>query len=406
MSYSLADIEAELARRQSGGNPDLSALDAELARRGVQPTAPSMVDQAKDVVGEAASAALETSPTKLTQRFFQTDPAKMQKMAGPAMPIVGGMLGTLATPIAGPAAPVAGAMLGESLNQMAGNALAPETAAKTPLGQVASIAGAGIAQEPKILGAIPGVSKIGEMASGLASKIGRGLAKAGETASGVKADILRQAADQGLSTYGAPSISKAQKIFSDALGPEGQAAMKQTAAEAFDPAVQKARQVATEIGTKLENGETISAIDALKARQATDRVISSTPVTDKTTRQMLYEWRSRFDKSLASQSGKLSDASKTYRQAIVKDKILNPTRITKSGEPSAFLPMLVAHGMMGKGLESGLGVLTGTSPAMWGLGATAGGSVVNGLNQLGSNPAIRQALLKVLQKIQQPSEGQ
>src|SRR6185369_6293112 len=142
-----------------------------------------------------------------------------------------------------------------------------------------------------------------------------------------------------------------------------------------------------------------SAIEALQARQATDRIISATPVTDKVSRAALYDWRTQFNDALSNQSGKLADASKTYRKAIVKDTILNPTRLNKSGEPSAFLPMLVGHGMIGKGVEGGLGMLTGTSPALWGLGATAGGSAARGLQKLGENPETRQVLLNLLERL-------
>lgn len=368
-----------------------------MAMQSTQPQ--SFMDSLKSTAQQApqiASQALEAAnPVQQTKNFFQTDPATMQRVGGSALPIAGGA-------IAGPI----GASGGELLRQMTGTALATETVPKTPLGRFASVMGAGVAQEPKILETIPGVPAIKDMASKMLSTTGRGLAKAGQTLSGVKENILKQAAEQGLSTYTAPSIPKAQSIFASALGKEGQAAMKQSAKEAFDPALGKARDIATAIGTKIENGEPISAIEALQARQATDRVISATPVTDKVSRKVLYEWRNQFDNELTGQSGKLADASKTYRKAIVKDTILNPTRLNKSGEPSAFLPMLIGHGMMGKGVEGGLGMLTGTSPAMWGLGATAGGSAARGLNKLGQDPAIRQTLLGVLQQIMQKQQAQ
>lgn len=379
--------DAYLAEGSSSGfDPD--------AYLGVKKQEPTLVDQIPGILKQAATAALDSSPAKLTQKFMQTDPATMQKVGGPALPIAGGALG-------GPV----GAAAGELLRQATGTAFAPETVPETPLGRAASAASAGILQEPKILNAIPGVSqatgKVSQLMSGLAAKAGKGFLKAGETASGVKAQDLGQAAEQGLSTYGAPSLKKATQIFGDALGPEGQAALKEKASDAFDPALGKARAIAADIGSRMEEGKPVSAIEALQARQATDRIISSTSVTDKLTRKSLYDWRSKFDDILTKQDGPLKAASNTYRQAIVKDKILNPTRLNKSGEPSAFLPMLVGHGMMGKGLESGLGMLTGTSPALWGLAATAGGSGIRGLNTLAQNPAIRQTLLQVLQRLNQ-----
>lgn len=365
---------------------ELELLQLQKAKQGGKN--PSFQNQIPDVIKQAGEAALASSPSNLTQKFMQTDPAVMQKMGGAALPIVGGALG---------GAP--GAAGGEFLRQMTGTALAPETVPQTPLGRFASVVGAGAAQEPKILEAIPGVPAVKEMASGLLSKVGKGLAKAGQTLTGAKADVLTQAAKQGLSTYAAPSIPKAQEIFGQALGPEGRAALKQSASEAFDSSLSKARQLATEIGTKIEKGEPVSAIEALQAKQATDQIISATSVTDKVSRRALFDWKSRFDDILSSQNGPLKSASNTYRQAVVKDQLLSPTRLNKSGEPSAFLPMLIGHGMMGKGIEGGLGMLTGTSPAMWGLGATAGGSASRGLLKLGQQPEIRQALLGILQKI-------
>lgn len=347
--------------------------------------------QMPGIAQQAGQAALASSPANLTKNFMQTDPATMQRVGGGALPIMGAAL-------TGPFAPI-GAAGGELLRQATGTVLAPDTVPKTGLGRFGSVMAAGVAEEPKALDLIPGAPQAKQVLSNVAAKFGKGMARAGETLSGVKKDVLKQAYEKGFSAYGAPSLPKAQQIFGQALGPEGQAAMRQGAAEAFDPALGKAREIATQIGAKIEKGQPVTAIEALKARQATDRVISATPITDKVSRKALYGWRNQFDNELASQSGKLADASRTYRNAIIKDKITNLTRMNKSGEPSAFLPMIVGHSMAGKGLEGGLGMLTGTSPAVWGLGAAAAGQAAKGLNAIGQNPAARQVLLQVLQKI-------
>lgn len=367
-------------KNASGFDPD--------AYLGITPPTPTIKEQVPDILKQAGQAALASSPANLTKNLFQTDPATMQRVGGGALPIMGGFYG------GGP-----GAMVGEALRQETGRALAPDTVPKTPLRRLASTLAAGVMQEPEILNAIPGVPQTKQVLSNVASKFGKGLARAGETLSGLKKDITKQVYEKGFSAYSAPSLPKAQQIFGDALGPEGQAAMKQGAAEAFDPALGKAREIATQIGAKIENGEPVTAIEALKARQATDRVISATPITDKISRKALYGWLNQFDNELASQSGKLADASRTYRNAIVKDKITNLTRMNKSGEPSAFLPMIVGHSMAGKGIEGGLGMLTGTSPAVWGLGAAAAGQAAKGLNAIGQNPVARQVLFQVLQRI-------
>lgn len=386
---------------------EFELLSLERERAGVAQRSPdqSSQDQIQGVLKQAGQAALASSPANLTKSLFQTDPATMQRVGGGALPIMGGAFG-------GPV----GAAAGELARQATGTVLAPDTVPKSGLGRFGSVMAAGVAEEPKALDLIPGVPQAKQVLSNVASKFGKGLARAGETLSGLKKDVTKQAFEKGFSAYGAPSLPKAQQIFGDALGSEGQVAMRQGAAEAFDPALGKAREIATEIGAKIEKGQPVTAIEALKARQATDRVISATPITDKISRKALYGWRNQFDNELASQSGKLADASRTYRNAIIKDKITNLTRMNKSGEPSAFLPMIVGHGMVGAsagaagglsgGLAGGLGMLTATSPAVWGLGAAAAGQTAKGLNAIGQNPAARQVLLQVLQKLRQQGQAQ
>ncbi len=226
-----------------------------------------------------------------------------------------------------------------------------------------------------------------------AQYVGKGLAKAGKTLSGVKEDILSQAAKQGYSTYGAPSLESAGKTFGEAVGPEGKAALEQSADDVFDPALGRARATAKDVGAKMDaflkgSGEPPTAIEALQAKQATDRIISATPVTDKLARRALYDYRTKFDSLMSSQSGDLGDASKLYRKAIVKDTLMNPTRLTKSGEPSAFLPLVLGAGDRGVlGIAS---TLTGTSPALWGLGATTAGQIAK------TSPVARRAVISAV----------
>lgn len=290
-----------------------------------------------------------------------------------------------------------------------GTALAPGlgTAAGAGLGQIGSrmidIAKGSPVQSPgkeaigpmvqAFAGGIPEVSGVfNPGTSTIAQKVGGGLAKMGETMSGAKKDILQQGARQGMSTYGAPSLKKAQEVFGAVLGPEGREAVKTTASQAFDPALSQARDFATKVGTQIENGASVNPIDALKARQATDRVISSTPFWDKKAREALFDWRTKFDDVMTSQRGDLKEASNLYRKAIVKDMLLSPTRLTKHGAPSAFLPLLMgaagpvmgmSQGHAGKGALGALGGLAATSPAVWGLGATALGSINPALAQSG-----------------------
>ena len=327
--------------------------------------------------GEALSGSLSRiagQPKEIAQNMTPEKMSQHLPLAGMAF---GGAFG-------GPVGMAAGAGLGQIGARMAdlgygrvqpSEAMSPVREAIAPMAQTA-------------LAGIPETSMV--------SKIGRGLAKAGETLTGVKKDVFQQAAKQGYSTYAAPSIPKAQNIFSEALGPEGRAAMKQSVDDVFDPAVGQARGIAKEIGNKIENGEAVSAVEALKARQATDRVISATPVTDKKKLGALYEWRSKFDDVMTSQSGELANASTKYRQAIVKSKLLSPTRLTKSGQPSAFLPLVLGAG--GRGVNGLIAGMTGTSPMVWGLGATTVGAV---------NPIARRALIsELISRVTTKNDGQ
>jgi hypothetical protein len=385
-----------------GKNPSGFDPDAYL---GIAPAQVPFTDKLKQAAIDSVKRIASSSAEGAKQ--VATMSPQVQKMTANAAPVLGGIAGM---PF-GLGAP--GAAAGEFVKNAANTVLDPASVPKTPLGNFASTVGAGVAQEPKILGAIPGVSQVGEMAGNLAGKIagkvGTGAAKFAEALTGAKANVLEQGARQGLSTYAAPSLPKAQEIFGQALGPEGQSAVRQGASEAFDPSLGKARALATEIGTKLEQGKPISAIEALQARQATDRVISATPITDKLSRNALYGWRNQFDNELSSQSGPLADASRTYRQAIVKDTLLNPLKITKQGQISQVAPMvatLAASAGAGSGHRrgagmGGLGYLAASSPALAGLAATTGGSVAQGLNAIAKNPAARQVLYQVLQRLQQ-----
>lgn len=331
-----------------------------------------------DVALQAAKSAV-TAPYDATKAMLD-NPDEVRKQA----PAAGAIL-------AGPFAPV-GAGLGQIASRMAGIAYGTEPPAdnvnfspKEAIAPVIQTVVAGLPETPA-----------GQVVTNTLKK---GYGKAAETLSGLKRDITQTVFKKGIGAYNAPSLPKAQQIFGEALGPEGRAALAEQgkAANAFDSELSNARAKAIEIGTKIENGETVTAIDALEARQATDRVISSTSWKDKKARELLFGWRNLFDNELAGQSGgKLADASRTYRSAIVKDKITTPTRMNKSGEASAFLPMILGSGPLGIGYATGntkrgaqataMG-LAASSPMVWGAGAAALGTI---------NPQVRQAILAEL----------
>ena len=269
---------------------------------------------------------------------------------------------------------------------MAGMAYGTEPPSGTPLQEAVG---------PMIQSAVAGLPGTTEGQAAIKT-VGKGLSKVGQAFSGARSDVLQQAAKQGYSTYGAPSLPQAQHAFAEALGPEGQAAMKQTASQSFDPMLSQARTIATEIGTRIEGGEAVSALDALKARQATDRVISSTPLWDAKARSALFDWRNTFDDILKTQSGPLSKASSQYRKAVVRNSLLKPLPVNKHGEYSRLAPMLASMaggigGLSGHDARGGVlgtaGYLVGTSPLVMGAVATTLGSF---------SPTARTAILSEL----------
>lgn len=346
---------------------------------------------------------------------FATDvagPKNLYKKYGDSLPSRGAIIG-------GSVAGVPGAAIGGGAGQIAKNLMGlsvgdpnePKTAMGAAVPAMQEAATAGLFQEPKILNQIPGVEQASEFVGKGVSKIGPGLAKLAQSVTGAKANILEQGAKQGLSTYGAVSMEKAQQIFGKALQAEGVAA-KRPLEQIIDPQLANARDVALNAGKKFEefmhgSGIPPTAEELLRGRQAVDRIYNATSPLDRSTRGDLADLRTGFDNMLSTVSGKLGDASRTYRKAIVKDTLLTPFKITKQGQYSAVAPMiatLAASAGIGSGHKkesglAGLGYLAASSPLVAGLGATAGGSAVRGLMQLGQDPAIRQALLGVLQKM-------
>lgn len=315
------------------------------------------------------------------------------------LPIAGGTL-------AGPA----GAIAGEAARQFLGAAVAPETVPETALGRAASMLGAGVAQAPMVF---PGVPQAAKAIKATGSKVGNVLAKMGEALTGAKAQDLKQAAKQGVSTYAAPSMEKAQKIFGQALEKEGISG-KAPLRQIIDPQLTTARKVALKVGEKLEKGAELTAKEALNGRQALDRIYAATPIADRGTRRNILELRNSFDDILSNKSGALAEASKIYRKALVKSSILNPFRITKQGQYSAVAPMVAtlaasslgAGGDKEKGIGGGLGYLLASSPAVAGALATGGGSAFNTAKALASRPEVRQAILQLIQKTQRKSPQQ
>lgn len=378
---------------------------------------PSFQSQIPGILKQAGNAVLGSSPANLTQKFMETDPGTMTRMAGPGLPIVGGMAG-LMSPVPGGAA--AGAMAGEGIRQSMANAFAPETGAKTIPGQLASIAATGVMQEPKILNEIPGVKNVSEMAGNLVSKVGGGMARAAQAFSGGKSGEFIEAAKKGYATYGAPSKTEAGaamgRIIDKLPGKSVAPTMAEHIASAITPESSAGNKFLVDIGKRIDDGELITARQALKAKQSLDDVIDTVPIWQTKRRANLFELKKTFDDVLSNQSGELKQASNDYRAAVLKDNLTKFLPVNKHGEYSRLAPMLTSLAStvgVGVGSHKGgtegsilgglapLAAMVALSPGSLGAGATSIGVAKQAINAIGSNPAARQVLLQVLQKIRE-----
>lgn len=326
----------------------------------------------------------------------------------PALPIAGSIAGGIAglpgVPVTGGMSSIGGAALGgaagESYRQLGARALG------LPSPDSSADAAKKIGIEGAISGATEGALKVaGVAAKPFAEPISNALSKAGKTGArvvesftGVKVPDVLQAAKQGLKTYVAPGMERAQEIFGNALEKTGIKA-RPPLKQILDPQLGVARKIALEIGQKLEAEAPVTAEEALRARQAVDRIYAATPLADRATRGHLLDLRSAFDTALSNESGALAEASKIYRQAIVKSNILNPIRITKQGQLSAVPAILGATagsivGTKNRSPLEGFGTaatsLAATSPALWGAGITTAAD----LARLAASPTSKRLLIQ------------
>lgn len=242
------------------------------------------------------------------------------------------------------------------------------------------------------------INKGAEMAAPYAKSIFRGAAqkmsKAGSFVSGAKPQDLMQAYDQGLvGTYGAPSMEKAGNIFEGAAQKAG-VNTTPTLEATLDPQLTQARSKAFEVGQKMQKGEALTPQEALEARQAVDRITAATPVKDRKTLSALGDLRKQFQDALSQVSPELQDASKTYRQAIVKKNLSVPVPVNKGGTPNRLTSSLFGIGGALTGasqhsLEVPLAAATGlfaTSPLAQGVGAAISGDATRAAGSILKSP--------------------
>lgn len=420
MAITQDQARAELARR-------------ELARRGASQK--EGLDY-KSVIGKAMTAA---NPVEMTKKFFQTDPAAMQRNAGGALPIMGGFA-------AGPA----GAAGGEFLRQMTGTALAPESVPQTAMGRAGSVMESGILQEPSVLRGVPGVNKALSGAEALAKPLGSGLSKLGETMTGVPKRQFQRLWKDPTALFIPKTLGQAGKEFGSTLEKEG-ISTAPNAAEINDPQLAVARKNVKGFFDRLKNGvktgidipylkgtevpgemknaieikttgnvepfglnkkaslaeaplptvkpEVVtkefvgkykpSAGDVLKARRGTDRIIAGTPWKDKEGLHNLYKQRGELNEMFENASGPGSDASKKYARSALASNFRKLLPETQTGKISYVKSILAPLAMRAAALGS---------PALAGL-MTSGASLTS--KAIASSPVLRQAIMQAIQRIRQ-----
>jgi hypothetical protein len=320
---------------------------------------------------------------------------------------VGGIGGTVfGLGVGGVPGGIGGAGLGGGAGEAARQLWARSVGAKSPetsgeaIGGIGTEAALGAGTQALTLGAGAALKPLARPVVRAVRGAGKTGARFVEAVTGVKVPDVMQAARQGLKTYLAPSLGKAEMIFGKALEKSG-ISPKPPLKQIIDPQLSVARKIALKVGSKIEGKLGVTAEEALRAKQATDRIIDATPLKDRSTRRALFELRDSFTKALSSQSGDLSSASNIYRKAIVKSKLLNPIRITKQGQMSAVSPLLastVGAGIgyggedTGRGVGAGLATLGATSPLLWGAGITGAADVA----RLATSPLARKTFAQVL----------
>ena len=347
----------------------------------------SSSDITQQTMIQAAKEALASSPANLTKKFMQTDPATMQRVGGRALPILGGLL-------AGPAAPV-GAALGELARQATGTAFAPETVPQTPLGRFASVVSEGVSTIPAGTAVTEGGPKVGEVVGKAAGKFGKGWDQFIEALTGRKASgVARLRADPGVilpeALGGAKSVEQASADYGRALGHPGLTKPK------FNPfeGNKQANDMGSVTWQKWRSG--YGKIDPQEAYDATQAVKYAMPaaITERNSELVrdLMQFKDAMNKILETQAGPLRKVAKQYGRARLKEdfsKIFPRTQTGKISTVKSFLLPALAD-------SARLKYLAFSSPKLMGT-ITAAGTM--GLNVLGHNPVIRQALLGILKQI-------
>lgn len=366
-----------------------------------------------DTVKEAAKS-IFTGPAEVAKEVATMGPTA-QKVASASLPIAGGLVGG-----------VPGAAGGEFLRQSVNTVIDPENVPKTPLGRFASVAGAGILQKPKMLTAIPGVPKVLDLAKRSGGQVAEGFARLGEAASGVKKQDIKQLFNKPGSLFKTGSRGAAGEAIGDAkllagVNPGVTEDIGSLTAKNLEQAINvddTGKEALKSIAKTIEESKKIGISDPVKDVLTPEKVGDALKYIDKRIKVAI---RSGEDSSefqniqrhlntlLEEVAPNVQGARKEFAPLALRDKFLSIFPRNKDGTISKanifYLNSLLGSlGFSAGGVPGGAagiaGGLISRAPITTGLLTSAAGGATKALNVLGKDPAIRQTLLGILQKLQ------
>lgn len=369
---------------------------------------------------------VETSEPDLPQSLPQAAQASLQQIAAPfkaageklqpknltgALPMAGMMAGTAIAPGIGTAA---GAGLGSIAERMAGMVYGtgkpldtgktlgfiPNEAVNPMLSTVLS--GAPETGEAKAAGqkiaqvyeaAKPGFKKgIGRF---FGMTTGKGPVKVGRIINDPTAvipDALPESLGGGkVGLGGSKSMEAASDQYGEKLAESG---LEKKVYGPFSEGKAAADADANAIFAKWTNKEPITAQEAYNAKRATDKLWPA--VVKESNREdikLMSQFKNGMDDILSNQTGDFLKASKDYARSRIGEDFTQLLPRTKTGDVSTVKTM---YAMLNPKKIPGMLL---TSPALFGAGNLATQSAMKGLNVVGSDPNIRQALLGILQQL-------
>lgn len=372
-------------------------------------------------IGDAVKAAFQQT----TAPIVSTAKALQPKNLTGLLPTAGMMAGTAVLPGAGTAA---GAGMGSIVQRMAdlaygqgappptpGQAFAPKEAIMPMVN--AAMAGLPATPEGQYIG-----EKAGDALSYLKGKFTKALPQVGQTMTGksaVKVSRLMKDPTAVLpeSLGGAMSPEKASNQYREALandktlipledGKGFTRGIKKTEFSPFSRGSKEAEDTAQTIWDKWKAGEEISAQEAFDAKRATDKLWPAV-VKERNAEQIraLSEFKTGMDDVLSEQgAGPFQKASKDYARARLGADFTQILPRTKTGDISTVKTLLLHTLAPGRSIGMVAGGLT--SPLVTGVGNLVGQGAAKGINAIAQNPAARQVLLQVLQKITKGKQSQ